>query len=57
MRDGGDAVFEARDYVYNHLDKRRSDFVEGETPPATDMKLGEALPTAMPPAEDENEDE
>lgn len=39
MREGGDAVFRIRDYLYSHLDKKRVDLVEAE--PAPEAKPGE----------------
>jgi hypothetical protein len=51
MRDGGQTVFEIRDYMYTRLDKRQPDFLETAqaTPPATPKVI-----PAEPSPEDEH---
>ena len=49
MRDGGSTVFEARDYIYQRLDKKAADFVAMEVaPPAA----GAVPPVSLPAADD-----
>ena len=52
MRDGGETVFEARDYMYTRLDKQLGDFVEDPNATTTTM----AAPP-MPPGGDAIEDD
>ncbi len=47
-RAGGDTVYEARDYMYNRLDKQPKDFVVADTPPTP--AAGTPPPNAPPPA-------
>jgi len=57
MRTGGEAVFEARDYMYTRLDKHLGDFVEDASATTTTAPAAPPAGAAAPDDGDDDGDE